>query len=176
MPEVQEAFLFRVLNFAAEKHRDQRRKDIEASPYINHPIAVGLLLAEHGVDDREALAAALLHDTLEDTNATEQELRDHFGAVVTDCVLEVSDDTRLPLVERRRAQVEAAPHLSHRAKLVKLADKIANLRDVADRPPVGWSRLRRRDYFDWGKEVVDGLRGVHPGLEALFDEVYARRP
>jgi guanosine-3',5'-bis(diphosphate) 3'-pyrophosphohydrolase len=171
------ALLLRALVFAAHKHRDQRRKDAEASPYINHPIALAdLLVNEGGVTDVEVLCAALLHDTVEDTATTVQELEKEFGARIARVVAEVSDDQALPKAERKRLQIEHAASISREAKLVKLADKICNLRDVALRPPAHWDLKRRREYFDWAKSVVDRLRGVHSGLEAAFDAAYAKRP
>lgn len=171
------ATIFRVLAFAAEKHRDQRRKDDHASPYINHPIALARVLCdEGGVTDTETLCAALLHDTVEDTDTTREELEMHFGAAVSRIVMEVTDDKRLPKAERKRLQIVHAGGASHAARLVKLADKICNLRDVIESPPVGWDLARRQDYFDWAREVVERIRGTHTGLEALFDAAYARRP
>jgi guanosine-3',5'-bis(diphosphate) 3'-pyrophosphohydrolase len=165
------------LQFAAHKHRDQRRKDEEASPYINHPIALAnVLWREGGVHDPTVICAALLHDTIEDTATTEIELRSHFGESVARIVGEVSDDKTLEKSDRKRLQVEHAPHLSREAKLVKLADKISNLRDIASSPPADWSLQRRQEYFDWAKRVVDRLRGVNPTLERRFDEVYTQRP
>ena len=169
--------VIKALAFAAHKHRDQRRKDREASPYINHPIALADVLAnEAHISDERVLVAAILHDTIEDTETTEQELVRNFGREVTDIVLEVTDDKTLPKAERKRLQVEHAGKLSRRAKLVKLADKIANLRDVADSPPADWGLERRQEYFDWAKAVVDGMRGAHPELERVFEEAYKRRP
>lgn len=171
------ALLLKALAFAAHKHRDQRRKDADASPYINHPIALAdVLVNEGGVDDIEVICAALLHDTVEDTATTPEELANAFGAHIARIVAEVTDDKHLAKAERKRLQIEHAPHLSGEAKLVKLADKICNLRDVAERPPAGWDLQRRRDYFEWAKRVIDGLRGTHPRLEAAFDAAYARRP
>ncbi|KAA8769471.1 HD domain-containing protein [Burkholderia pseudomallei] len=169
--------LVAAIAFAADKHRNQRRKDREASPYINHPIALANVLAnEAGVEDERVLIAAVLHDTIEDTETTEQELLRLFGKDVADIVTEVTDDKSLPKAERKRLQVEHAGHISRRAKLVKLADKICNLRDIAKSPPADWSLERKQEYFDWAKDVVDGLRGAHPGLEANFDAAYAARP
>lgn len=163
--------------FAAHKHRDQRRKDAAASPYINHPIALANILAnEGGILDAVVIAAALLHDTLEDTETTPEELQELFGADVAGVVVEVSDDKSLPKAERKQLQIEHAAHISERAKLVKLADKIANIRDVADAPPAGWSLPRRREYFDWAKQVVDGLGDISPALRRAFDVAYASRP
>ena len=171
------ALLLKALAFAAHKHRDQRRKDADASPYINHPIALAdVLVNEGGVTDVDVLCAALLHDTVEDTATTQQELTDTFGSRIARIVAEVTDDKNLPKAERKRLQVEHAAHLSPEAKLVKLADKLCNLRDVAERPPAKWDLARRREYFDWAKQVIDGLRGAHPRLEAAFDAAYARRP
>jgi len=168
--------LLDALAFAAHKHRAQKRKDKEASPYINHPIALADVLAnEGGVEDPVTLCAALLHDTVEDTETTYPELRRLFGRAIADVVAEVTDDKSLDKQVRKELQVKHAPHLSRRAKLVKLADKICNLRDLTADPPAGWSRKRRRDYYEWAKRVIDGLRGAHPGLERLFDKEYARR-
>jgi guanosine-3',5'-bis(diphosphate) 3'-pyrophosphohydrolase len=164
------ALLVSAAAFAAEKHRDQRRKGADASPYINHPIALAnVLVSEAGILDVSTLVAALLHDTVEDTDTAVDELRRLFGDEITAIVLEVTDDKSLPKAERKRLQIEHAPHLSYRAKLVKLADKVCNLRDIRLTPPAGWPLERRREYSDWARRVVDGLRGTHGVLEALFD-------
>lgn len=177
IPESDLKLLLKALAFAAHKHKDQRRKDVEASPYINHPISLASILCNEGhVTDVEVICGALLHDTVEDTATTPDELAREFGAVIRDIVLEVTDDKLLPKAERKRRQVEHAANISPKAKLVKLADKISNLRDVAASPPADWSLERRQEYFDWAKQVVDRLRGVHPGLEIIFDEAYAARP
>ena len=162
--------------FAAEKHRHQRRKDAEASPYINHPIALARVLSvEAGIDDPEVICAALLHDTIEDTDTTSEELRKVFGDAIARIVDEVTDDKTLESADRKRLQVEHAAHISPKAKLVKLADKICNLRDIYASPPSDWSVARRREYINWAAEVVAGLRGAQPRLEALFDALAARR-
>ncbi|MBI1965062.1 MAG: bifunctional (p)ppGpp synthetase/guanosine-3',5'-bis(diphosphate) 3'-pyrophosphohydrolase [Betaproteobacteria bacterium] len=169
--------ILKALEFAALKHRDQRRKDALASPYINHPIALASVLArEGGITEPAVLAAALLHDTLEDTQTTPDELRGAFGEAIARIVEEVTDDKRLPKAERKRLQIENAAAISREAKLVKLADKICNVRDVADHPPAKWDLARRREYFEWAKAVVDRLRGAHPDLERRFDEAYAVKP
>jgi GTP diphosphokinase / guanosine-3',5'-bis(diphosphate) 3'-diphosphatase len=169
--------LLRAVTFAAERHKSQLRKNAEATPYINHPIAVAELLAREGqVDDVVVLAAAVLHDTIEDTQTTREEVQELFGADVAGVVAEVTDDKTLRKEERKRLQIEHAPHLTRRAKLVKLADKICNVRDVADDPPKDWPLQRRQEYFDWAKAVIDGLRGANGPLEAKFDALFARRP
>jgi len=161
--------------FAADKHRDQTRKDAESSPYINHPIAVANVLADAGgVTDPVILCAALLHDTVEDTETTVEELQEKFGQKIAAIVAEVTDDKSLEKQVRKELQVQHAPHISDEAKLVKLADKICNLRDILASPPADWSAERKREYFAWAARVVDGLRGVHPKLEAVFDELHAR--
>ena len=171
------ALILKAAEFAAEKHRHQRRKDAHASPYINHPIQLAKLLAnEGGVTDANVLCAALLHDTIEDTETTAEELRALFGDAITDIVLEVTDDKALSKEDRKRLQIEHAPHVSHQAKLVKLADKICNLRDIISAPPAKWALERKQEYFDWAAKVVAGARDAHPGLAAIFDEVCARCP
>lgn len=168
------AILLQALTFSAEKHRGQRRKDAGASPYINHPIALANVLAnEGGVVDLVPLAGAILHDTVEDTDTTHAELTERFGPEIASVVMEVTDDKALPKADRKAAQIEHAPHLSHPAKLVKLADKISNLRDILASPPADWSNERKLQYFEWASHVVDGLRGVHPMLEAEFDRLAA---
>lgn len=162
--------------FAADKHRNQRRKDAEASPYINHPIALANVLAnEGGVADVTVLCAAVLHDTIEDTETTSEELQAIFGPKVAAAVMEVTDDKSVEKSLRKQKQVEHAPHISTEGKLVKLADKISNLRDILASPPADWSAERKQTYFEWAAQVVAGLRGVHPGLESVFDGLYARR-
>ncbi|MGB3294501.1 MAG: HD domain-containing protein [Phormidesmis sp.] len=169
------AHFLQALSFAAEKHRHQRRKDSAKTPYINHPIAVAnILLNEANVDDEGVLMAALLHDTVEDTDTRFEEIERCFGPLVRDIVEEVTDDKSLPSEERKQRQIDHAPSLSDRARLVKLADKTANLRDVATSPPAGWPVSRLDSYLDWGKAVVDNIRGSHARLEALFDEAYAQ--
>ena len=157
--------------FAAEKHRDQRRKDERGTPYINHPIMVVNLMADIGnVTDIEALQAGLLHDTVEDTKTTPEELEEHFGRGVRDLVMEVTDDKRLDSAVRKRLQIEHAPYLSPRAKVIKLADKIANLRDLLESPPVSWEPERRRQYVQWSNDVVAGCRKMNSPLEDLYDQ------
>jgi len=165
------------LAFAAKKHRDQRRKDPVASPYINHPIMLAdILIREASVTDTETICGAILHDTVEDTETTEAELEEQFGKTICQIVMEVTDDGRLPKADRKRLQIEHAAHISDKAKHVKLADKICNLRDVAECPPPNWDLVRRQEYFDWAKQVIDQLRGVNGKLEAIFDEAYSKRP
>lgn len=169
--------VLRALSFAARKHRQQRRKDREASPYINHPIDLAnILVNEAGVLDPIVLAAAVLHDTVEDTETTLEEITEAFGAEISAVVAEVTDDRRLSREERKRAQVEHAKSKSFRAQQLKFADKIANLRDIARSPPETWTLERKRDYFEWARQVVEGLQGEHARLSQLFDEAYGKKP
>ena len=166
--------LLKALEFAAEKHRDQRRKGVEASPYINHPIQVAEVLATFGqIDDLTTLLAAILHDTIEDTDTTKADLEDLFGRDVAEVVSEVTDDKTLPKQERKRLQVEHTPHLSDKAKQIKIADKTCNVRDIGSKPPADWDDVRRKEYFDWAEAVVAGCRGVNQELEEYFDECVA---
>lgn len=169
--------IIRALAFAADKHRDQRRKDEDSSPYINHPVALAnVLVNAAGITDSDVICSALLHDTIEDTDTTAAELETVFGTAIHGIVLEVTDDPSLLKWQRKQQQIDRAAHVSDNAKLVKLADKICNLRDMAAAPPAHWSHERRQEYFDWAKAVIDKLRGAHPVLEALFDEAYRARP
>ena len=166
------ATLLRALEFSAAKHRDQRRKDREASPYINHPIEVASVLANvGGVGDLTTLVAAILHDTIEDTDTSPEDLEARFGKETRLLVQEMSDDKTLDKMERKRLQVEHAPALSEKAKLIKLADKICNIRDVTHRPPASWPIERRQEYLDWTERVVAGCRGSQAALEAYYDLV-----
>lgn len=169
-------FLTKAYAFAAEKHRHQRRKDVHASPFINHPIELVYVLTNIGdICDVITLVAAVLHDTVEDTETTVEELRQNFGSEVTSIVQEVTDDMSLPRDVRKKQQVEHAPSLSRQAKMVKLADLICNVDDVLHTYSKFWSPDRRRNYVEWAKNVVAGLRGVSVALEARFDELYEMR-
>lgn len=169
--------VIKAIDYAADKHRGQSRKDSTNTPYINHPIALASLLVNHaGITDTNVIAAALLHDTVEDTDATIDDIEELFGETIRNIVMEVTDDKSLPSSERKRLQIENAASLSHEAKLVKLADKISNLQDILTRPPVKWSLERKREYFDWARSVIDQLRGTNVNLEKLFDEIYSRKP
>lgn len=171
------SLLVKAAAFAAQRHKDQRRKDQAASPYINHPVELAdLLVHEGGITDLQTIVAALLHDTIEDTDTTADEIEAEFGVAISAIVQEVTDDKSLGKPVCKQMQIDRAPFLSREARAVKLADKICNLRDVAVNPPAGWELERRQAYFDWAKQVIDGLRGEHPALEALFDEVYRQRP
>jgi GTP diphosphokinase / guanosine-3',5'-bis(diphosphate) 3'-diphosphatase len=165
------SLLLHAIKFSAEKHRNQRRKGADAFPYINHPIDVADILWRIGsVRDIDTIVAAILHDTLEDTDTTPGEIAALFGKDVLAVVEEVTDDKTLPKEERKRLQVINAYHKSTAAKLIKLADKISNVNDIRDSPPQEWSIERRLNYLDWANNVALGLRGVNSALEEHFDE------
>ncbi|NJO09287.1 MAG: bifunctional (p)ppGpp synthetase/guanosine-3',5'-bis(diphosphate) 3'-pyrophosphohydrolase [Leptolyngbyaceae cyanobacterium SL_1_1] len=164
--------ILQAASFAAQKHRHQRRKDAEQTPYINHPLAVAQMLSEVALPDAVMIAAALLHDTVEDTDTALEEIEQSFGTDVRQVVAEVTDDKSLPKAVRKQRQIEHAGCVSDRAKLIKLADKIANIRDVVLNPPAHWSSDRKLAYLDWAKQVIDQIRGIHPDLETRFDHWY----
>jgi guanosine-3',5'-bis(diphosphate) 3'-pyrophosphohydrolase len=162
------------VKFSADRHRTQKRKNREGFPYINHPIEVAEMLLRVGkVEDPEIIVAALLHDTIEDTQTRPEEIEQQFGKNVLSLVLEVTDDKSLPKQVRKELQVTTAPHKSIGAKQIKIADKISNLWDITHFPPADWSLQRRREYVEWSERVVAGLRGANPALEQLYDQVLA---
>jgi len=169
--------VLRAASFSAEQHcraekiPNRFRKGAESDPYINHPLAVArLLIEEGGVDDPITLAAALLHDTMEDVPTPYGVLLSEFGAEVADIVRELTDDKALPKEERKRMQVVNAPHKSHKAAMIKMADKICNMRDIANSPPADWDLARKKAYYHWGNIVVSALPKCNGKLEAAFEE------
>ncbi len=164
----------KALRFAAEKHSLQRRKDKDASPYINHPIQVAETLWTLGkINDNNTLIAGLLHDILEDTPTTPEEIRTQFGPDILGLVKELTDDKTLPKAERKQQQIDNASHKSQRAKQIKLADKICNLHDLIHSPPHDWSLERRQQYLDWTEQVISGVRGANLDLEKHYDQLVA---
>lgn len=161
--------LLRAIEFAAEKHKCQKRKGKSQTPYINHPIRVAHLLAEFGQSENsDLLMAAILHDTIEDTATTIDELVVAFGEHVAKIVMEVTDDKSLPAPERKRLQVIQTPKKSIEAKMLKIADKTCNVKDITLDPPTNWTLERKIAYLDWAEAVVKGATGVNPALEAHF--------
>jgi (p)ppGpp synthase/HD superfamily hydrolase len=161
--------------YAAEKHATQRRKGAFGEPYLNHLIEVAYLVSTAlSQPDPNLVAAALLHDVIEDAGVTAQELAEKFSPDVAALVVEMTDDKSLPKAERKRLQIEHASKLSPRAQVIKLADKISNLRSILVSPPADWDYARRRQYFQWGKQVVDELSAPNPILKAEFEKIYRR--
>ena len=160
--------------FAAEKHSQQKRKGALGEPYLNHLIEVAELVAAGSQElDTELVMAAFLHDVIEDTSVTLQGLKNLFGDDVANLVAEVTDDKSLSKEMRKQLQVQTAHKKSPRAQTLKLADKISNLRSILASPPQGWNLERRRQYFEWARQVVSGIQTPNPFLKAEFDKTYA---
>ncbi len=171
IPSDDVGLLLKALNFSAKKHSNQRRKGQDATPYINHPIQVAEILWQiGGIHDMIVIIAALLHDTLEDTDATTEEIERLFGKAILNVVLEVTDDKTLPKMERKRLQIQNAPHKSIFAKQLKLADKICNINDIIHSPPHTWSPQRQQEYIAWTQQVIAGIRGTNAALENYYDD------
>lgn len=171
--ESDSAQLLKAIDFAAKKHKNQKRKDPEGTPYINHPIGVAhILMFEAGVADIATVIGAVLHDTVEDTDTTLDEIEAIFGEKVRLIVDQVSDDKKLPSAQRKALQIEHAPHICAEAKLVKMADKIYNLRDLKRVAPAGWTRERVNEYFAWSKRVTDNLGQANGPMKAILDDIY----
>lgn len=163
-------YLKKAAHFAAQKHQGQYRKDAAKTPYIVHPLGVAkILMEEGGVTSPVVLKAALLHDTLEDTSATEEEIAKLFGKRVLGIVKEVTNDPSLSGEENKMLQIAHAPSMSQEAKLVKLADRLYNVRDLCP-PPPAWTAEKVAGYYDWGQKLLDALEGTNPILEALLQE------
>jgi guanosine-3',5'-bis(diphosphate) 3'-pyrophosphohydrolase len=161
--------------FAAEKHAHQRRKGAAAEPYVNHLIEVAHLVSIAASEpDANLVMAALLHDVIEDTSTTPADLVERFGEDVAGLVAEMTDDKSLAKAERKRLQIENAPKMSARAQIIKLADKISNLRSILISPPADWDHERKRRYFEWGKRVVDALSQPNPILKSEFERTFRR--
>ncbi|XP_046293821.1 guanosine-3',5'-bis(diphosphate) 3'-pyrophosphohydrolase MESH1 isoform X3 [Marmota monax] len=161
------AQLLEAADFAARKHKQQRRKDPEGTPYINHPIG--------GRADPEAPLAAPGGGGVARILTHEAGITDIVVLQVRRLVEEVTDDKTLPKLERKRQQVEQAPHSSPGAKLVKLADKLYNLRDLNRCTPEGWSEHRVQEYFEWAAQVVKGLQGTNQQLEEALKQLFKER-
>ncbi|GMR53997.1 hypothetical protein PMAYCL1PPCAC_24192, partial [Pristionchus mayeri] len=169
------ALIVKAADFAARRHRSQKRKDHHQTPYINHPVGVAYILTTEGrVTDPVVLAAAYLHDTVEDTKTTIEEIEAEFGKEVRMIVEECTDDKSLHRDVRKALQVERAPRNSMQTKLVKLADKLYNLRDLERATPIGWDKRRVKEYFKWSRDVIAGCKGTNDALEAALDDIINR--
>lgn len=164
--------IINAIKFAAYKHRFQVRKDPYQTPYIIHPIGVANTLMTLGnVRDPDIIIGALLHDTVEDTETTFEEIEQRFGVRVANFVREVTDDKSLPKQTRKQLQIEHAPKKSAGAAQIKLADKLYNLKDLAQAPPSDWKKERVDAYFQWAKAVVNNLPWVNAPLKQAVDDV-----
>lgn len=162
-------------HFAAQSHSAQKRKGEAGEPYINHLIEVAELIANSSeVLDTNLVMAGFLHDTVEDTGVSPEDLERRFGSDVASLVMEVTDDKSLPKETRKALQVKNAHKKSSRAQSLKLADKISNLRSLLSSPPANWTAERKREYFQWARDVVSELQTPNSSLKAEFDRTYAR--
>jgi len=167
-----QAVLLRAAVFAADKHKTQRRKDKDATPYIGHPIQVASLLAEAGVTDTDVLVAALLHDTVEDTKTSLDEIRQLFGTRVAEIVAACTDDKSLSKVQRKQVQLAKTASAPIEAKWVKLADKYANASDLFAHPPASWSQAERDGCIAWTCAVFRQLEGISDYFDAKFHTLF----
>jgi GTP diphosphokinase / guanosine-3',5'-bis(diphosphate) 3'-diphosphatase len=166
--------IFEAIKFASIKHRDQRRKDLNNSPYVNHVLDVADLLVKAGVTDEDTIIAGLLHDTIEDTQTTHEEIKKLFGQNVLTIVLECSDDKKLDKIKRKQLQIEHANDISFAAKLVKLADKYSNLSDLLTNPPKTWKKEEIMGYAYWCFAVYKKLEGVNEVFDNMFRELFRK--
>lgn len=161
------------VNFAIVAHDGQRRKDKFAHPFIVHPIDVARILSKAGITDSDILIGAVLHDSIEDTKVTYEDIVEKFGQEVADYVQEVSDNKSLSKLERKKLQIEHAKEISNGAKLIKLADKISNLTSLTISVPENWPSIWVTGYFAWAKQCTDNMRGISGQLDNQLDELYA---
>jgi len=161
-------------DYAAVCHKNQRRKDTEKTPYINHPIEVAEFLTSHGIADRNTIIAALLHDVVEDTDGTYEEIEQLFGKAVAEIVMECSDDKNLHKIMRKRLQIEHASHISDESKLVKLADKYSNVRGLLVNPPEAWSKIELIGYVYWAMAVCRKLYGTNRPIDKTLQELFKK--
>ncbi|VBB18657.1 putative guanosine-3' 5'-bis(diphosphate) 3'-pyrophosphohydrolase MESH1 [Yasminevirus sp. GU-2018] len=166
--------ILKAVKYAAECHRDQRRKDQFKTPYINHPVEVAEFLANLGVTDVNTLVGCILHDVLEDTDGTEQQISDLFGDVVLRIVLDCSDDKSLDKIQRKRLQISHAEDIRPEAKLVKLADKYSNISGLLTHPPTSWSEEEIKGYVHWGMAVCRNLYGVNETVDNELRKLFSQ--
>uniref|UniRef100_A0A0R3S5F8 Guanosine-3',5'-bis(diphosphate) 3'-pyrophosphohydrolase MESH1 n=1 Tax=Elaeophora elaphi TaxID=1147741 RepID=A0A0R3S5F8_9BILA len=182
------SLIIKAVDLAARRHRQQRRKDTMQTPYINHPIGVAYILTNEGqITDTATILAAILHDIIEDTKTTDEEIRKTFGDEVADIVKECTVIKSMKREARMKSQLEKAAKLSHkasrldfqnllnislyRAKLVQLADKLYNIRDIERGTPVGWTKQQVTEYIAFAKDLLSNIRGIHGPLEIALDDI-----
>lgn len=164
----------RACYYAAVKHANQRRKDKEQTPYINHPLHAAHILHLAGVTDEEVLVAAVCHDLVEDCSVTYDDLEREFSSRVSEMVRECSDDKSLDKVERKKLQIEHAKKISHGAKLIKLADKLSNISDLDSNPPPAWSKAEIKGYILWAHTVCEQMKGTNDIVETQLNVIFKR--
>jgi guanosine-3',5'-bis(diphosphate) 3'-pyrophosphohydrolase len=166
--------LMKALFFASVKHQSHKRNDRNRSPYLNHPVSVAYYLSSCGITDPDILCAALLHDTLEKTETTREELLREFGQKILSIVEELTDDPALSKKEQHEAQIRNAPLESHEAKIIKIGDKISNITHLKENSPLDLDSKKKLEYLNWTRQVIDGIRGTNTCLENRYDEQYEK--
>lgn len=161
----------KVIKYATEKHSGQKRKNSQGNDYITHPLEVKKILLDHGVSDYNTLAGAILHDTIEDTSATYLELKENFGQEIADIVQEVSDDKSIPKEIRKKLQASRISKKSYSARMIKIADKLSNTKDLLTDPPVHWSELDIKGYIIWSLNVCENAMSPGDTPKKLVDFV-----
>lgn len=164
--------LTKAYNFSAQKHTKQRRKDKDANPYINHPIEVAKILTDSDIVDIDTIIAGILHDTIEDTNTTYEEIIENFGENIAKIVMECSDDKKLDKITRKQLQIVHAGEISSEARMVKLADKLSNCHNMINNPPCQWSKAEIYGYIYWSYAVCQKLKGINIKLDNKLDDMF----
>lgn len=159
--------LINAISLASTLHRDQKRLDTNATPYINHPIAVAKLLFEAGIHDEDILCSALLHDVVEDCAISISDIGNMFNDCIAQIVDDVTDPVGLDGEDRKLAQIQKVKNISYAGKLIKVADKICNIRDVLDSPP-NWSIEKKLKYFEFAQAVFNSANIDNPYLIEIF--------
>lgn len=166
--------LLKAVDFAAYKHRNQRRKNDKKSPYIEHPIHVAYTLSQCDILDVNVLCGSLLHDTVEDTDTTLNDIETIFGKKIVTIVNDVTDDKSLSKIERKRLQIEhtQGSGILYESKLVKLGDKFSNLSSLSSSPPVTWSSDEIQGYALWCYRVCLNLRNINSMMDKLLGTIF----
>jgi len=144
--------------FATEKHKSQVRSNEKKTPYIIHPIEVADLVMKIGhVYDKDVLITALLHDVMDDTQTTYEQITSLYGTKVSSYLEEMTSKQGLSLKEQKKQQIMQAFRQNPSVAIIKLSDKLSNLKTLATSPPPSWSRDRIDQYFQWAQTVIENL-------------------
>lgn len=166
--------IMEAVKYSSVCHRNQRRKDSGKTPYINHPIEAAEFLTSHSVTDCDTIIGTLLHDVIEDTDGTYDEIKARFGENVAKFVMECSDDKKLNKIMRKRLQIKHAASISDQAKLIKLADKYSNISGLLETPPKSWSKEEITGYVTWGLAVCERLYGVNDSIDTAVRDLFKK--
>lgn len=160
------------LVFTNRWHLTQVRKDLEQTPYISHLLAVASMVLERGGDEDVAIAA-LLHDTVEDTECLPEYIEDMFGEEVLKIVLELSEDKSLSKLERKKAYAKSVEFMSEAAVLVSYCDKLHNLQSYCKSPEL-FGDFQKEFYQDLIPEYDKRILNVNE-MESLFNKLVGVR-